>query len=97
MLLRLIIENFWRKLGEKILIGSIFGIFPNTKMAIIRPFLGRECRFFTMIHCINMKKLSAKFYNNLNSSIFEFFGIPKIGHTSETITEMSGNFQKVPE
>ena len=42
---------------------------------------------FRMIHRINMKKLSAKFYNNnLNGSIFEFFGIQKIGHISETIT-----------
>ena len=45
MLLRIITENFWRKMGEKILISSIIGIFPSTKMAISWQFLGRECRF----------------------------------------------------
>ena len=40
----------------------------------------------SMIHRINMKKLPAKFYNNnLNRSIFEFFGLPKISHISEDI------------
>ena len=74
MLLRKIIENFWRKLGEKILIGSDFGIFPSTKMAVSQPFLGRECLIFGTIHRINMKKVSAKFYdNNLNGSIFQNF------------------------
>ena len=41
MLLRIIIGNSWRKLGEKILIPSIFGFFPSTKMALSQPLLGR--------------------------------------------------------
>ena len=51
--LRIIIGNFWRKLGEKISIRSIFGILPSTKMAVSRTFLGREgwfsARFIVLI------------------------------------------------
>ena len=91
MLLRIIIENFQRKLGEKILISSIFGIFPSTKMAISRVNFRPRMPIFSMIYRINMKNLPVKFYNNiLNGSIFEIFGIPKIGHISESITDRDG-------
>ena len=56
----------------------------DRKVAIFRA----RMPIFNMIHRINMKKLPDKFYdNNLNGSIFEFFGIPKISHISENITD----------
>ena len=69
MLLRITIETFWRKLGEKILIGLIFAIFSKYKNV-------HKLAIFRLMMLINVKKLPAKFYyctNNLNGSIFRNF------------------------
>ena len=68
--------------------GSIFWHFSKYKNGRKSVIFRQRMPIFCTIHPINMKKLPAKFYdNNLNGSIFKFFGIPKIGHNSETITD----------
>ena len=81
-------RKFLAKSGQKNINRFNFWHFSNyqkdRKVAIFRA----RMPIFSMIHRINMKTIPAKFYdNNLNGSIFEFFGIPKIRHISENIID----------
>ena len=67
------------KIGRKNIIRFNFWHFSKyqngRKVAILRA----RMPIFSMLHRINMKNLPVKFdNNNLNGSIFKFFGIPKI-------------------
>ena len=79
-------RKFLAKSGRKNIYRFNFWHFSkyqnDRKVAIFRA----RMPIFSMIHHINMKKLPVKFYdNNLNGSIYEFFGTPKISNISENI------------
>ena len=101
---KLLAKTGWNKYSEKILIRSIFGIFPSTKMAVSRPFLGRECRFLTRFITLIWRSFLPNFMTiTWTVQFFEIFGISKIGYISETITDRNEQYlakfslPKVPE